>query len=183
MRNGLQCRSRVAHGVCALVVASCACGPAPIDDHELLRQIRASEAKLSDASAEARNEVLREFAGKVLHRDLSVSSAVVASTYRRDNITRVYFGTDYDESNHLYLADIDADFQRWFEHHEYWVSIVKTYPDRQVSYELAIDSTTFRRLQQGWRVAFVCELAAVIRGKSVYCRAIDVRIEDDMEGG
>jgi hypothetical protein len=63
------------------------------------------------------------------------------------------------------------------------VSIVKTYPDRQVSYELAIDAATFRWLEQGRPVAFVCELAAVIRGKSVYCRAIDVRIENDTEGG
>jgi hypothetical protein len=177
VRYGLQGRWCVARGVCALVVASCACGPPLIDDHELLRQIRASEAKLSDASAAARNELLREFAGKVLHRELSVSSAVVASTYRRDNITRVYFGTDYDESNHLYLADIDAAFQRRFERHEHWVSIVKTYPDRQVSYELAIDPATYRRLQRGRSVSFECELAAVIRGKSVYCWAIAVRDE------
>lgn len=166
-----------------LVAVWGACGPAPIDDHELLRQVRDFEAQLEDASPRVTRGLLEEFAFGVVHRNVKVSSAVVASTYHRDNITRVYFGTDYDESRHLYLADIDADFQRWFEHHEHWVSIVKTYPDRQVSYELAIDPATFRRLEPGRPVSFVCELAAVIRGKSVYCRATGVFHEDDNEGG
>lgn len=177
MRCSHRGRWRAAHRVCALVLVTCACAPPPIDDDELLRQIRVYEARLSDAPAEARKEMLREFAGRFLHRELSVSSAVVASTYRRDNVTRVYFGTDYDEANHLYLDDIDAAFQRRFERHEHWVSIVKTYRDRQVSYELAIDPATYRRLQRGRSVSFECELAAVIRGKSVYCWAIAVRDE------
>jgi hypothetical protein len=165
--------------VCAVVALSAACAPPPIDDHELLRLVRDLETLLAGTSADTRQDLLRAFANDVLHRDLSVKSAVVASTHRRDNVTRVYFGIDYDESNHLYLGDIDAEFQRRFEHHEHWVSIVKTYPDRQISYELAIDPATYQRLDGGQRVSFICELAAVIRGKSVYCQAVEIRHDED----
>lgn len=183
VRCGRLGRWRVAHGVLAVVVVSAACGASPIDDDELLRRIRAFEASLDGTSDENRMELLREFADEVLHSELSVSSARVASTYRRDNVTRLYFGTDYDESNHLYLEDIDADFHRLFERHEHWVSIVKTYPDRQVSFELAIDPATYRRLEGGQGVSFVCEIAAVIRGKSAYCRAVEVGEDAGMQGG
>jgi len=55
------------------------------------------------------------------------------------------------------------------------VSVVRTYPSKQLAYELPIDEPSFERLEQGQEVDFSCRIAALIRGKSVYCRPVELR--------
>ena len=52
--------------------------------------------------------------------------------------------------------------------------MVKTYPSRQMSFELPVDGQKFERLQKGTQIAFSCRIAALIRGKSVYCAPTDI---------
>ena len=54
--------------------------------------------------------------------------------------------------------------------------MVKTYPSKQLAYELPIDEPSFERLEQGREVNFSCRIAALIRGKSVYCRPVELSV-------
>jgi hypothetical protein len=152
-----------------LSVLVAGCVPAPFDDTDLVHEIEAFERSIDELPRADVQGLLRRHAERNLGRTVRVSSATVASTYVRDNRSRIYFGTNYDESDHLFLSDLDSELHRVIEDHRHWVSIVKTYPSRQLSYELPLDEATFRALEPGQSVTVSCRIAALIRGKSVYC--------------
>jgi hypothetical protein len=81
---------------------------------------------------------------------------------------------NYDQNDHLFLSDIDPPLHELLENHRHWVSVVKTYPSRQLSYELPVDEHAFERLEKGREVTFSCRIAALIRGKSVYCIPVEL---------
>jgi hypothetical protein len=160
-------RSLCAVTVVGLLLAGC--GPKPLDDAELLREIEAFEGAIDEQPREAVRKLLRRYADRHMGRVVHLSSASVASTYVRANRSRIYFGTNYDETDHLFLSDLNPALHHRLEKHRHWVSLVKTYPSRQLSYELPIDNATFRALEPGQTVSLSCQIAALIRGKSVYC--------------
>jgi hypothetical protein len=157
-----------------VVLTFLSCTDQIMGEQEFLARIARFERTLQDAGQDETQRELRLLADDLLHRVIFVQGAVVASPYRRGNTTHVYFGVDYDPDHYLYLADLDPEFQAFFERHEHWVSVIKTFDDRQFSYELAIDPKTFDRLDQGQPVSLTCELASVIRGKSVYCKMLKI---------
>ncbi len=169
---------RVANAVLWVASAAClaACSPGSMDDLELLSGIEAFERSIQGKPRDTVQELLRAQARAYRRRVVTVRSAVVASPYIRDNPSRVYFGVNHDPNDHLYLSDIDPPLHALLANHRHWVSVVKTYPSRQLSYELPVDETTFERLEQGREVAFSCRVAALIRGKSVYCVPIEMKI-------
>ena len=146
-----------------------ACGPAPLDDLELVAEIEAFEAAIAGQPREVVQRLLRDQTSTFKGRLVTVSSAIVSSTYFRDNRSNIYFGTNYDESDHLFLSEIDPPLHDALKDHRHWVSVAATHPTRQLSFEMPIDQPTFDRLERGQEVAFSCTIAAMIRGKSVYC--------------
>jgi hypothetical protein len=123
-------------------------------------------------------DILKEFANEHSGAELRVIGAIVAATYIRDNPTNLYFGLNYDPNDHIYLSEIAPAQDGFIRPHVYWASVVKTYPDRQLSFELAIDEPAFQRLQPGQVISFTCEIAAVIRGRSVYGIPISIELVD-----
>ena len=160
----------------AMVVSVAACSPAPLDDAELLAGIEEFERAVQNQPRETVQKLLRAHAGRFRGRVVTVESAVIASPYTRENPSNIYFGVSYDLNDHLYLSVIDPPLHDELEHHRHWVSVVKTYPTRQLSYELPIDVHTFERLDHGQEVTFSCRIAALIRGKSVYCVPVELTI-------
>lgn len=140
-----------------------------MNDLELLAGIEEFETSIVGQPREVVQELLREQASTFKGRVVNVPLAVVASTYVRDNLSKIYFGANYDEDDHLFLSVIDPPLHEMLENHRHWVSIAATYPSRQLSFELPIDQETFESLEQGQEVSFSCRIAALIRGKSVYC--------------
>jgi hypothetical protein len=138
-------------------------------DLELLTHIEEFENAVQGQPRDTVQILLRAHAQRFLDQRVSVKSAVVASTYTRDNTSNIYFGVNYEPRDHLYLSELDPTLHESLEEHGFWVSVVKTYPSRQMSYELPVDKRTFERLEQGTQVEFSCRIAALIRGKSVYC--------------
>ena len=143
-------------------------------DLELLAHIEESELAIQGQSRDTVQSMLRTHAQEFLGQRISVRSAVVASTYTRDNTSNVYFGTNYDPNDHLFLSELDPSLHQSLENHRFWVSVAKTYPSRQMSYELPIDEQTFKRLEKGTQISFSCRIAALIRGRSVYCAPTDI---------
>ena len=158
----------VAVAAVAVVVFAASCS-APMTDLELLAHIEEFERAVQDQPRGKVQSMLRAHAGEFLGQRVSVKSAVVASTYTRDNTSNIYFGLNYDPGDHLFLSELDPSLHESIKNHRFWVSVVRTYPTRQVSYELPVDEQTFERLENGTQVAFSCRIAALIRGKSVYC--------------
>ena len=153
----------------AVLVCVPACSPRPMDEFELLAGIEDFEAATCGQSRETVQRLLRDHANAFEGQMVVVRSAVVASTYTRDNPSNLYFGVNYDENDHLWLSEIDPALHKLVYDHHYWVSVVKTYSSRQLSYELPIDEHTFEQLERGRKITFSCTIAALIRGKSVYC--------------
>lgn len=140
-----------------------------MNDLELLAEIEEFEASIVGQRRDAVQRKLRDLATTVKGRIVNVQSGVVASTYARDNQSNVYFGVNYDENDHLYLSQIDPQLHEVLKDHRHWVSIAVTSPSRQLSFELPIDQDAFDRLNRGQELSFSCRIAALIRGKSVYC--------------
>ena len=153
----------------AVLLTAISCGRQPLEDLVLLQRMDALQESTRGKTREQAREILEEFAREHSGAELSVSGAIVAATYIRDNPTNLYFGLNYNPDDHLYLSEIAPPHDGFIRHHRHWASVVKTYPDRQLSFELAIDESTYRRLRPGEVISFTCKIAAVIRGKSVYC--------------
>jgi len=167
--------SRTTLLIMALVSVS-ACSPAPMSDLELLAAIEEFELAIEGQPRDTVQELLRVQAGTFKGQVVDVQSAIIASRYTRENPSNVYFGVNYDQSDHLFLSEIDPPLHGFLENHKHWVSVITTHPSRQLSYELPIDEPTFERLETGQEVTFSCRIAAIIRGKSVYCIPIEMNI-------
>ena len=152
------------------------CSPAPMSDLELLAGIEEFELAIHGQPRETVQQLLRLHARTFKGLVVNVPSAVITSRYTRENASNIYFGVNYDQNDHLFLSEIDPPLHELLENHHHWVSVVKTYPSRQLSYELPIDEHTFERLEHGQEVTFSCRIAALIRGKSVYCIPIEMNI-------
>lgn len=162
-----------------LSIAVMACAPAAMDDRELLAAIEEFEDAVRDQPRDVVQRLLREQAARFKRSVVSVESAVVASPYVRENESNIYFGAGYNPEDHLFLSEIDPPLHEALKNHRHWVSVVKTYPSRQLSYELPVDETTYSRMRQGQEVAFSCRIAALIRGKSVYCLPAEPVLDRD----
>jgi len=160
--------------VAAFVVLFATSCHAPMTDLELLAHIEEFEQAALGQPHETVQSLLRTHARRFLGQRISVSSAVIASTYTRDNTSDIYFGVNYDPSDHIFLSELDPSLHESLENHHFWVSVARTYPSRQMSFELPVDEQTFERLEKGTQIAFSCRIAALIRGKSVYCAPADI---------
>jgi len=160
--------------VFAVILTVISCSRQPLDDLALLQRMDSLQESTQEKERGAAREVLREFAHELSGAGLRVDHAIVAATYTREKPTNLYFGLNYDPDDHIYLTEIAPSHDRLIRHHVHWASVVKTYPDRQLSFELAIDEASYRRLQPGQVISFTGEIAAVIRGKSVYCIPISI---------
>ena len=147
---------------------------AEIDDHALMLRIRAFEAKVAGKSDAQKLAALAGFADEMLHRHVRVRSATVVAVYERgdDWNTRPFFGFDYVEANYVRLADLDPTFDRQLKGNRYWASVACIPDDRQLMFELAMDPETHAGLRPGQHVSFTCEVAGIIRGKTVYSRLL-----------
>ncbi len=163
--------------IMALVCVS-ACSPAPMSDLELVKGIEDFELAMDDQSREIVQELLRAYASTFKGQVVNVQSAVIASRYTRENPSKIYFGVNYNLNDYVFLSEIDPPLHDFLENHQHWVSVVATYPTRQLSYELPIDEHTFEQLEGGQVVTFSCRIAALIRGKSVYCVPIEFNISE-----
>lgn len=157
--------------VVVLFATSC---HAPMTDIELLAHIEEFEQAVQGQPRETVQSLLHTHARRFSGQRISVRTAVVASTYTRVNTSDIYFGVNYDPGDHLFLSELDPSLHESLENHRFWVSVVRTYPSRQMSYELPVDEQTFERLEKGTQISFSCRVAALIRGKSVYCAPTDI---------
>lgn len=162
--------------VAALWAVSLACSPQPIGETELVASLESFDLAVKDRPRESLRALLREQAARFKGRLVTVSSATVASPYLRENTSNIYFGATYDSRDHVFLSEIDPDLHEALKNHKLWVSIVKSYPSRQLSYELPVDQSVFEALRPGQHVEFSCRIAALIRGKSVYCCPDHIRV-------
>lgn len=156
-----------------------ACSPLPLDDLELLASIEEFERAIDGQPGEVVRQLLRDQSEAFVGRAVTVRSAVVASTYIRENSSRIYFGFNYDPDDHLYLSELDSSLDERLENHRHWASVVKTYPSRQISFELPVSVQEYERVEQGSEISFSCRIAALIRGKSVYCDSVDLVISSE----
>ena len=141
----------------------------PIGHDELMAEIEAFERAIEGQPREVVQRLLREQVVEFKGRTVEVSDARVTSTYTRENPSHIYFGFNYDPNDHLFLSEIDPPLHESLTHHRLWASVAKTTSSRQVSYELPIDAETFNLLESGMQISFSCRIAALIRGRSVYC--------------
>jgi hypothetical protein len=79
-----------------------------------------------------------------------------------------------DPDDHLFLSEIDPPLHQQVTSNSHWLSVANTYPSRQLSFELPVDRGTYDRADRGSRVEFFCRIAALIRGKSVYCAPLEI---------
>lgn len=149
-----------------------------LSEIELLAGIEEFERAIQGQPRETVHQLLWEHTSHFKGRTVEVTDATIASRYTRENRSRIYFGFNYDPNDHLFLSEIDPPLHERLASHRHWLSVTKTYPSRQLSYELPVDQETFERAGQGSGVAFSCRIAALIRGKSVYCVPVEIRIED-----
>ncbi len=160
-----------------LLVAGMGCagnsGPT-IDDHELMARIRGFEAALAGKTDAQKSAELAVIAGRMLHSRVRVRSASVVTVYERgtDWDTRPFFGFDYVEAHYVRLVNLDPEFYRELHGTRCWASVACTFDDRQLMFELAMDPRTHAGLRSGQPVSFTCEVAGIIRGKTVYCRLV-----------
>lgn len=159
----------------AAIFVVVSCSRQPLDDLVLLQRMDALQDSTRGQGRAPAREILEKFAHEHSGAELRVTGAIVAATYIRDNPTDLYFGLNYDPDDHIYLSEIAPAHDGIIRSHKYWASVVKTYPDRQLSFELAIDEPAYQRLQPGHVISFTCEIAAVIRSRSVY--GIPISIE------
>lgn len=170
-------------GLCIVVLlllsigTGCVDKPRPeIDEHALMRRIRDFEAELAQKNASQKQAALAGLADDMLHRHVRVLSATVVAVYERggDWDTRPFFGFDYVEAHYLHLIDLDPEFHQQLHGMRYWASVACTSGDRQLMFELAMNSETHAGLRPGQDVSFTCEVAGIIRGKTVYGRLITI---------
>jgi len=167
--------------VAACLVAAVACSQRAIDDAELLAGIESFDRAVHGQPRTRVQELLRRQAADYKGRTVRVAAGVVASPYTRENDSHIYFGVGYDPADHLFLSAIDPPLHAALVHHRWWASVVKTYPSRQLSYELPVDEEIFGRLRPGQRVTFSCRIAALIRGRSVYCAPDGLQVSVDAD--
>jgi len=150
-----------------------------IDAEALAERLTALERSAEESDPEAVRVVVRRFAETMVHARVHVSAARVIQTYTREGWrTRPYFAVNYIRDDYVYTGDLDPRFQDELAKHMHWVSVVKSLPDRQLMFELAIDEATFEELKPQELVSFTCEIAGIIRGgKSVYSRLIEMEGE------
>jgi len=158
------------------IIAASGDMPSTIDETELVRRLTQLEREAARAEPSEVAGLVRRFAREMAHQRVRVHSARVIQTYERVGWrTRPYFAVNYLPDDYTYLDELDQTFQDELAGHLHWVSIVKSLPDRQLMFELAIDDATFEALERDDVVTFTCELAGVIRGgKSVYCRMLEL---------
>jgi len=154
----------------------------PLGEAELLEGIEGFELAIEGQPRSVRQQRLHEQAAHFLQVPVVVRGAVVASRYERDNLSRIYFGYGYDENDHLFLSELDPSLDEKLRNHRLWVSVVKTYSTRQLSFEIPVGAETFDRLESGQAVSFTCRIAALIRGRSVYCCPVSNASEIVPEG-
>ena len=174
-RTGLRALSAMA-AVAALAAGHSACSPRPIGEKELVASLESFDLAVRDQPRESLKVLLREQAARFKGRLITVSFATVASPYLREDTSNIYFGVTYDARDHVFLSELDPDLHEALKNHRLWVSIVKSYPSRQLSYELPVDHSVFEALRPGQHVGFSCRIAALIRGKSVYCCPDGIRV-------
>ena len=148
----------------------------PMTDSELVVYIDGFQLAIQDQAPETVQALLRDQVVRYLGKRVRIDSATVAATYERENTTHLYFGVNYDPGDHLLLSEIDPSLEEFISSHHLWASVTKTYSSRQLSYELPIDRDTFDQLDAGQSVTFSCKIAALIRGKSVYCVPTEFQI-------
>lgn len=149
----------------------------PIGDVELLTSIEEFERAIDGQPRETKIRLLRQLAGDFKGRTVKVMDATVASRYTRENTSMIYFGFNYDPNDHLFLSEIDPALHEQLANRRLWMSVTKTYPSRQLSFELPVGQETFDRADRGTAIEFSCRIAALIRGKSVYCVPTKISIE------
>jgi hypothetical protein len=137
-------------------------------------RINAFEGELADKSDGQRHAALAGLADDMLHRPIRVQSATVVAVYERggDWDTKPFFGFDYVEAHYVRLVDLDPEFLRQLHGERYWASIACTSGGRQLMFELAIDHGVHAGLRPGQMVSLTCELAGIIRGKTIYGRLL-----------
>lgn len=147
-----------------------------IDERALMLRVKGFEAKLAQESDAQKLAALAGFAEEMLHRHVRVRSATVVAVYERGNDwnTRPFFGFDYVEAHYIRLADLDPEFYRQLHGHRYWASIACISDNRQLMYELAVDAETHAGFRPGQNLSFTCEVAGIIRGKTVYSRLLTI---------
>jgi hypothetical protein len=147
-----------------------------IDEHALMRRIRAFESELADKSDAQKAAALAGLADDMLHRRIRGRSATVVAVYERgeDWDTKPFFGFDYVEAHYLRLVDLDPEFYRQLHGQRYWASVACISGDRQLMFELAMDQGVHAGLRPGQMVSFTCELAGLIRGKTIYARLLTI---------
>ncbi|MEJ2580582.1 MAG: hypothetical protein P8127_02925 [Acidobacteriota bacterium] len=159
----------------AVVMLAASCN-SPMTDIELMADIEEFETAIEGQPRDTVQTLLRAHAHRFLGQEISVTSAVVASTYTRENTSNIYFGVNYDPNDHIFLSELDPSLHESLENHQYWVSVVRTYPSRQMSFELPVTELTFKQLEQGMNISFSCRIAALIRGRSVYCTPTEITL-------
>ncbi len=177
--------TRMALCLCWCIPAGLATSPAEspqgIDETEFARRLTELERSAARLEAAHVRSLVRQFAEKMVHERARIRSARVIATYERvDWKTRPYYAVNYITEDYVYLDELDQQFQDDLARNRYWVSVVKSLPDRQLMFELAIDEGTFETLAPEDIVSFSCEIAGVIRGgKSVYSRLIALEKKED----
>jgi hypothetical protein len=161
----------------ALLSGAAACTGAPrpaIDERVLMTQIGRFEVALQGTSDAQKLVTLHRFANQMLHQRVRVTQARVAAVYTRgsDWNTQPFFGFDYAEEHYVRLLDLDPEFDRRLKACRHWASVACTLGDRQLMFELALDSDADANLRPGQQVSFTCEVASIIRGKTVYSRLV-----------
>jgi hypothetical protein len=152
-----------------------ACAPRPaIDEHVLMTRIGKFEAGLQGISEADKIAALKHFAHEMVHQRVRVGRATVVAVYERgsDWYTRPFFGFDYVEAHYVRLVDLDSAFDQRLKATRHWASVACTSVDRQLMFELALDSVGNATLRPGQEVSFTFEVAGIIRGKTVYSRLV-----------
>jgi hypothetical protein len=159
--------------VFAVAGSGCATRPA-IDEHALMTRLGDFETCLQGIGDADKFAALERFAHEMLHRRVRVEDATVVAVYERgrDWHTQPFFGFDYVEAHYVRLVDLDPAFDRRMKKTRHWASVACTTADRQLMFELALDPDRGTAIRPGQHISFTCEVAGVIRGKTVYSRLV-----------
>lgn len=149
----------------------------PIDVPTLAERLTALERAAREAEPAEVRGLVRQFAEQMVHAKVKVESGRVIATYTREGWkTRPYFAVNSVPEDYVYTGELDGRFQADLAAHVHWVSVVKSLPDRQLMFEIAIDEAAVGALRPQEIIDFTCEIAGIIRGgKSVYGRLVALR--------
>lgn len=159
-----------------LVGAGCAPTPEPIPEDELVGKIVAIGELTRDAPDEVVHGRLTRFAEDMTRQRIRVESAVVSKPYVQSSVEEPFFGVDYDPQNFVFLADVAPDRSRKLRRHRHWVSVVRSFDDRVLAFEVAVSRRVYERLERGQTISFDGQVAGVIRGRHVVCIADAVEV-------